>query len=79
LFIEEMLDGGLEIGAWLRPEGGGTEGRPGGGGITEGRPEDGGIDGGGIDGLLDSNPPDRTERGPEARLEGGAEGGGTEG
>jgi hypothetical protein len=74
LFIEEMLDGGLEIGAWLRPEGGGTEGRPGGGGITEGRPE-----GGGIDGLRETITPERIERGPVARLDGGAEGGGTEG
>jgi hypothetical protein len=66
LFIEEMLDGGLEIGAWLRADGGG---------ITDGRP-----DGGGIVGVFGNRPPDRIESGPGARLEGGgADGGGSVG
>ncbi len=68
LFIEEMLEGGLEIGAWLRPDGGG--------GTTDGRPEGGG---GGTEGLLVVSPADRIETAPEARLEGGAEGGGSVG
>jgi hypothetical protein len=74
LFIEEMLDGGLEVGAWERAEGGGDDGRPGGGGSTEARLEDGEVDP-----VSATRPPDRMESGPVARLEGGAEGGGTEG
>jgi hypothetical protein len=74
LFIEEMLDGGLEVGAWVRPEGGGADGRPGGGGSTDARLEDGDDDP-----VSATRPPDRMESGPVVRLEGGAEGGGTEG
>lgn len=73
LFIDEMLEGGLEIGAGFRPDGGTTEGRPGGGGSTDGRPEGGG---GSTEGRLPNRFPDRTESGPGARLEGGADGGG---
>jgi hypothetical protein len=43
LFIEEMLDGGLEVGAWPRAEGGGAEGRPGGGGSIEPRDDPGAL------------------------------------
>jgi hypothetical protein len=63
-----MLEGGLEIGASLRPEGGG--------GSTDGRPEGGG---GGTVGLLGNRPADRIETAPETRLEGGADGGGSVG
>jgi hypothetical protein len=74
LFIEEMLDGGLEVGACERPEGGGVDGRPGGGGSTEARLEDGEVPP-----VSATRPPDRMESGPVVRLDGGAEGGGTEG
>lgn len=57
-----MLDGGLEIGAWLRFDGGG---------ITDARPE-----GGGTEGVFDSMLPVRIDSGPGARLDGGADGGG---
>jgi hypothetical protein len=89
LFSDERLDGGLDAGAWLRPDGGiegwpggggNAEGRPGGGGNAEGRPGGGGsidarpVGGGGIDGVRDKTPGVRIESG--ARLDGGLEGGG---
>lgn len=84
LVIEDRLEGGFDVGSWLRADaGGGTEARPDAGGGTEGRPDGGAgneprpaVD---ANGGFSTTPWDRIESGPGDLLEGGEDGGGSVG